>query len=157
MLTTLELEELTHYIESGSSIEDENSRDEDGWFLIHSAAYYGNIKLLEYLLGQNVDIEVMIPGTCMTPLLLAATTGHYDAVALLLQHGANVNATDHMSRTALHLTQSGKIAELLLHYGINHQIYDKSPVSPVGENALDTAAREGKLAVHSAIVKFMSR
>lgn len=156
MLTTVELEELARCLETGIRIEDSSRRDEDGWCLLHSAAYYGNIRLLNYLLSHDYDLEVTIPGTHMTPLLLAATTGHSDAVLILLEHGANVNAIDHMNRTALHLTQSGKIAELLFYHGIDYTVRDKSLVSPTGETALETAAREGKLAVQSAILKFTS-
>lgn len=156
MLTTVELEELAQCIESDIGIGNAYACDEDGWTLMHSAAYYGNTKLLEHLLRQDPcpNLEITIPGTHMTPLLLAATTGHYDAFALLLEYGANINATDHMNRTALHLTQSGKIAELLLQRGINCHIEDKSLVTHRGETALETAMREGKLAVQSAILKF---
>ena len=157
MLTAVELEELEQCIRSDVSVGSANICDDDGWCLLHSAAYYGNHRLLEHLFRQEPrpDLEMMLPGTRMTPLLLAATTGHYDAFMLLLEYGADVNATDHMNRTALHLTQSGRIAEALLRYGINYHVHDKSPVSHHGETALETAIREGKLAVQSAILKFI--
>ncbi len=151
MLTVAEIEEIEQSIE-GIALENLNMPDDDGWLLIHSAAYYGNIKLLKFALenAKELAVDVAIPGTQMTCLLLAATSGCYDSVKTLLEHGADINAVDHMNRTALHLTNSGKIAELLLEKNINKNIRDKGNVFS-GETALDTAKREGKLAVISAI------
>src|SRR5438105_21342 len=98
MLTVLELDELSQCVEGGMEVSDLETPDEDGWCLIHSAAYYGNIKILSYIIRQNSNIEPLVPGTHMTPLLLAATSGCYEAVLLLLKRGANINSTDHMGR-----------------------------------------------------------
>src|SRR5437667_11358566 len=38
----------------------------------------------------------------MTPLIVAAASGHSEFAALLLNHGANPNLTDDGGRTALH-------------------------------------------------------
>lgn len=55
-----------------------------------------------------------------TPLIFACRLGEhrFDIVKLLLQNGANVNATDKLGATALHVNiNSPKIVDLLLEYG----------------------------------------
>lgn len=160
MLTLYEVNELaksTDQLTSPDELTQFNLRDEDGWLVLHSAAYYGNTPLLAYILHHHKDqIEATIPGTHMTPLLLASLANHYNAVALLIRHGANTNAKDTDLRNALHLTANGKIAELLAHYGTDLEAYDKNPIhSGPGETPLETAKREGKIHVQTAILEFL--
>ncbi len=53
-------------------------------------------------------------GYSCTPLHLAASYGHTDAVKWLLDHGADVNAIAYNGSTPLHLTEDGGVIELIL-------------------------------------------
>jgi len=69
-----------------------------------------------------------------TPLHLAAETGHLPILALLLQNGAKVNASDDNGQTALHhAAQQGhaQIAELLLERGSDPLLLDCRGFSPL--------------------------
>ena len=50
---------------------------------------------------QMAGAQVNSPGTCCTPLLLAAGEGRLDAVRYLLDQGADVNVRDERGRSAL--------------------------------------------------------
>lgn len=58
--------------------------------LICDAAAENNLDDLTLLLDAKTDIEERIAGE--TPLMLAAKNGHVDAVKLLLERGAQINA-----------------------------------------------------------------
>jgi ankyrin repeat protein len=67
------------------------------------AVMEANPKLIESLNGDRC-----------TPLHTAASQGHADVVAWLLEHGANVNAVAYNGFTALHLASEPRVVELLL-------------------------------------------
>ena len=68
--------------------------------LLHSAAEDGDLGLLEYLLRQEVDVNVSTSWG-LTPLMAAAERGHTDVIKRLLVAGAHVHACDEDGRTAL--------------------------------------------------------
>ena len=94
-------------------------------------------------LAQGGRVTVRGPGGS-TPLLAAAVEGHTDICGLLLAHGSDVNAMDHMTkRTALHYAAiQGKntLLEALLSWGaqVNRQDY-------LGSTPLHVACQEGHL------------
>ena len=60
---------------------------------IHDAVMNGNIDEVQWQLDAGVDVnEESSKG--LTPLHYAASAGHNDIVELLIERGANVNATD---------------------------------------------------------------
>jgi ankyrin repeat protein len=60
---------------------------------IHDAVKNGNIDEVQWQLDAGVDVnEESSKG--LTPLHYAASAGHNDIVELLIERGANVNATD---------------------------------------------------------------
>ncbi len=154
MLTSFELEDLAYIVKNGGENLEINVPDEDGWLLLHSASYYGNLSIVSYIMNHEVNLEAVIPGVNMTALLLAAMSGFYEIVQVLLENGANVNHVDHMGRTALHLTNSGKVCEILLKNGIDYNLKDFSSVY-IGETALEAAIRENKIDVISAIKSYI--
>ncbi|MCL7030465.1 hypothetical protein MKW94_024312, partial [Papaver nudicaule] len=56
---------------------------------IKNFTYLGDLKIMTLLLSRGVRVDV--PSGSGTALLVAACTGHQDAVKLLLNHGANPN------------------------------------------------------------------
>lgn len=73
---------------------------------IHDAAAKGNIKgLEEFIVNQHQSVD-SLDHTKNTPLHYSAGAGHVDAVAWLLDHGANINALNLLGDTALHRVRS---------------------------------------------------
>ena len=60
---------------------------------IHDAVMNGDIDEVQWQLDAGVDVNEE-SSTGLTPLHYAASSGHNDIVALLIERGANVNATD---------------------------------------------------------------
>ncbi len=65
------------------------------------AATNGNAAMIEKLLKAGEDANAVVSETGDTVLMLAARTGKPDAVAMLLNHGADVNKTNATGQTAL--------------------------------------------------------
>ncbi|XP_045919625.1 tonsoku-like protein [Micropterus dolomieu] len=67
-----------------------NKRNEKGETTLHRACIDGNLKQVQYLVGQGHPVNPR--DYCgWTPLHEACNHGHYDIVAVLLEHGANIN------------------------------------------------------------------
>ncbi|SVC05802.1 uncharacterized protein METZ01_LOCUS258656, partial [marine metagenome] len=60
---------------------------------IHDAVMNGNIDEVQWQLDAGVDVNEE-SSNGLTPLHYAASAGHNDIVELLIERGANVNATD---------------------------------------------------------------
>jgi ankyrin repeat protein len=60
---------------------------------LHHASVNGNVPMIELLMskGANHDARSKVG---MTPLHMAAMKGHEEAMACLLDHGADINAAD---------------------------------------------------------------
>jgi ankyrin repeat protein len=70
---------------------------------VHQAALDGDTAKLNELIQARPQLVNVADYDKNTPLLLAAMHGHADAVALVLDDGANVNAINTAGMTALHL------------------------------------------------------
>lgn len=73
---------------------------------IGEAAEQGNIKAVQMHLDAGVDVDTKGERTWMeaTPLHHAAKGGHLDIATLLIENGANVNATGSTSPSGKQLT-----------------------------------------------------
>lgn len=84
--------------------------------VLHSACYSGHIKVVEFLLEKNVDIEQK-DYNGITALLIAVKRGFFEIVELLLKQNAEINLSDNKGNTPLFLAcENGHydIAELLI-------------------------------------------
>lgn len=81
----------------------------------------------EFLLshGNVSDVINFRDGEGNTPLIIAAKTGRMDVVRLLIRHGANINAVDNKSNSALHYSfayQFNDIGRYLIHEGADEYL-----------------------------------
>ncbi|KAK2159289.1 hypothetical protein LSH36_155g05015 [Paralvinella palmiformis] len=104
---------VTHAVEALEEV------DSNGRTMLCSAAYQGNLKLVNELLAKRVDLEA-VDKSGQTALNLAARQGHTEVVAVLLKEGAIVDHEDHDGWTALRSAAWGghtDVVELLLDAG----------------------------------------
>ncbi|MDX1983484.1 MAG: ankyrin repeat domain-containing protein [Bryobacteraceae bacterium] len=114
----------------------------DGWTALHLAAFFGKKDAAKALLAAGASVHAR-SGNAMNnhPLHAAAAGKSRDIVALLLEHGAHVNATQAAGWTPLHAAaQNGDAAmvNVLLAAGA-----DKSLRADNGQSPLDLALGKG--------------
>jgi len=133
-----------------------------GGLALMMAASLGNTEIMKMLLERGVPADAATPPVVnapvkngniaigsLTPLILAVSYGGPDAVRLLLEHKANVNAQDVRGMTPLMLSlsldhASPAVVRMLLEHGADVSIKSKA-----GETALDWARKFN----HPEIVK----
>lgn len=124
----------------------------DGWTPLHLACFFGHLQTVEMLLGLGADVKVRSANAMHnTPLHAAAASRNQDICALLLSHGADVNATQQAHYTALHSAAANgdlEIVRLLL----AHEAHATAK-SEKGETALDMAKQRG----HTAVADLLER
>jgi len=69
------------------------SRIGDSGSLLHAAAVFADPPMLEYLISVGFSVEEL-GGASGPALMVAVTNNRLDNAAWLIEHGANVNATD---------------------------------------------------------------
>ncbi|MFL5759338.1 MAG: ankyrin repeat domain-containing protein [Thermomicrobiales bacterium] len=98
-----------------------NSYSSDGWSALALAAHFGRLEIAQILLDRGAEPNRVSQNlNTNTPLHAAVAGNQRESVVLLLQHGANVNATDAGGWTPLGLAAHegrGPIIEILLAAG----------------------------------------
>src|SRR5215467_3494938 len=109
-----------------------NQRDKRGGTPLHYAAAFGSAGTLRGLLEKGADVNA-VNAFGATPLMFAVNEPA--KAALLVMHGANVNARSKMGRTALLLAAasdgSSQTVRLLLEHGAEIAICDEMKVTPL--------------------------
>jgi len=119
---------------------------EFGSEILSSAAWAENAEIVRLLLQHGVNAHVGSSRELRHPLHIAVKNGRAEFAALLIEHGADVNALDYFKQTALHqAAYEGRqaIVRLLLANGAKVDVLDCKD-----ETALDMAenARESSIA-----------
>lgn len=95
----------------------------DGWTPLHLATHFGHTLVAEELLAHGADVCARASNAlATTPLLWAVMGQDIAAVTLLLDHGADVNATTTAGSTPLHkaaVLGNADLVRLLLAHGAN--------------------------------------
>ncbi|GLT55205.1 hypothetical protein SLA2020_283480 [Shorea laevis] len=115
---------------------------------LHHSAGLGEIELLRILLSKGVDVDSQ--SDAGTPLIWAAGHGQEDAVKVLLEHHASLNAeTDDNITALLSSVAAGSLAclELLIQAGA------KVNISAGGATPLHIAAYNGSLEIINCLLK----
>lgn len=114
---------VTSALENGMPV---NQKDDAGNTALAAAAFNGHVETLQTLLEAGADVNRRV-NRDVTPLM-AACGPYPQAVRLLLENGAEVNATDGIEHfTALmYAAAEGHtpVAELLLEYGADPAMKD---------------------------------
>lgn len=144
------------------SMENPNITNKDGVTLLMMAAYKGSdsiIPIIKTLLNKKANVNAQTLNNAMfdfgkllsnkskgtTALMLAAWSGNYNIVKLLIDAGAHINSQDSLGQTALTyailghplwprcpLTQSrANIIKLLLAQGANPNLQDSNGLTPL--------------------------
>lgn len=140
---------------------DTDVRQQVGWELACTAAASGQIEVMRFLLSRSVPVNpprnipspVRQPGRLRsdydtgvyTPLHYAAALQAPEIAALLIAHGANVNAEDMSGTTPLLAAVSGShlaTVRLLIEHGANVQAAERIS----GQNALMRGVSDAKMA-----------
>ena len=113
----------------------------DGFFPLHVACFFADSRTVDFLLDLGTDVSVVSgPPMNLQPLHSAAAAGNLDSCRLLLERGANPDATQQGGWTPLHsaaMHGNLALASLLIEFGAG-----RSLAADVGKTALDLA-RDG--------------
>ena len=109
------------------------SSDQD----LSGSVFIGNLAAVKQALTDGADPDAMDPQSGSTMLSIAALMGHTEIVALLLEHGADVNAKSRDGGTALHAAAflgRAEATKLLLEKGADTTLRNNK-----GSTAIDGA------------------
>ncbi|XP_065647040.1 myotrophin isoform X2 [Hydra vulgaris] len=84
----------------------------NGTRLIHCAADYGQLEIIDYLISIGANINV-VDKHGNSPLLNAVYEGHTSCVKLLLDKGADKNIKSPSGETAFQVAETEAIKQLL--------------------------------------------
>lgn len=120
--------------------------DADGWSPLHLAAHYGHAEIVELLLHNNAPVDLRSKNAMANTALHAALAGRRTAVAkILLDAGADANATQHGGWTPLHSAAASgdrEAIDLLIARGAKAQLANDAGVTPAA-----FAREKGKLEI----------
>jgi len=119
---------------------------------IIAAAKAGNVAKIESLLAENPElIKAKGPGLGATALHWAAIYGRKEAVAVLLQHGADPNIAEAHNGTAMHWAAHYDDAEVIQWF--LDKGADLDHANQMGRTPLHVAARRGCLNVVKKLIE----
>ena len=130
-------------------------------FRTHFPTYFHNAHIRLYQVGQelvvgNVNVNTVLdPSTGHTALTLAAASGHYRSVELLLSRGAQVDVRNKKGNSSLWLAANGghlDVVQLLYSAGADIDSQDNRKVS-----CLMSAFRQGHCEVVKWLVKHVTQ
>jgi hypothetical protein len=111
---------------------DINAKDENGWTLLHEAAYEGDTEMLEMLLAKGADVNIKNDAG-LTPLYYAVQENN-TTTELLLAKGADVEVRNVSGQTLLHTAaEAGNtdVVQMLLAKGADVNAKDKHNFTPL--------------------------
>ncbi|EAY06523.1 ankyrin repeat protein, putative [Trichomonas vaginalis G3] len=109
------------------------TKDSYGFYIIHKAAEYGNLRLVERLVEHGFDIEIK-NNNGDTPLIWASYYGHLEVVQYLISVGADKEAKNNNGDTALiWASRDGhlEVVQYLISVGADKEAKDNSENTPL--------------------------
>lgn len=96
-----------------------------GWSPLHFAVYFNNVSAITYLLSKKVDVNLQIPASGKTALMLGCENGRIEICRILLdQPSLNIKVRDAAKRSALEWAcefGDEELCSLLLKRGFSKQ------------------------------------
>lgn len=117
---------------------DNDALDNDGWSPLYVAVYHNRAEVVEALLAAGVDASLRCGRYGNSPLHLATERGYLEILKILIDPGAEVDATSRDGRTALHRPAFFNNAEaigMLVEAGSNIEAENKSGCRPLHDAA----------------------
>lgn len=108
-------------------------KDSGGTSPLHTAAFYGNEKVVNYYISKSANINVQ-NSSDFTPLQLAASRGYQHVCALLVKGGADLSLKTDNGGTALHVAAAyghAGICSFLIDNGAGINEPDKFMCTPL--------------------------
>jgi ankyrin repeat protein len=118
---------------------------------LNAAARSGDIAQVESLLKAGCDVNARDFKSGDTPLLAAVQGNHRNVAAVLIAHGADVNAKNGAVQTALYAAKSKDMTEFLIAHGADLNVRDASADTPLHDAVLNPDKMKVLLA-HGAVV-----
>lgn len=129
-----------------------NALDVEDYTALHHAADKGHTDIVRLLLSTKTAIVDCVSRSKITPLWLASSNGHSNAVSLLIENKANIEISDLEGQTPLwKAAENGNysVVELLIKGGANLEAKnDLRGLTPLGR-----AAEKGHYSVVKLLVK----
>lgn len=119
-----------------------NAYSRDGFFPLGLAAFFGHPDTVRLLLGRGADVAQVAKNSMQIQAIHAAVAGPSpQAVKLIVEAGAPINAKQHKGWTALHEVVNRKDVELT-RYFLAHGA-DPKVQNDEGKSAIGLAAEQG--------------
>jgi ankyrin repeat protein len=126
-------EELTALLQDHPEVDVNLYRDTKGYTALHGAAYRGNVRCMQVLIGHGADVEARtLDGS--TPIMIASEMGRLECLKVLIEARADVHAKNSFRRQAMYYASYKGRAEclkLLIHEGADVNAQDKYGYTPV--------------------------
>ncbi|TMW63564.1 hypothetical protein Poli38472_002505 [Pythium oligandrum] len=97
-----------------------HATNDGGNMPIHTAAYYGRVRMLETLLVRGIDVNTLGPRD-NTPLHFAASQGHFEMVKFLINNNANPAKRNRNGRTPYDIAKGDGLRQYLLPLQFRHE------------------------------------
>ena len=126
------------------------SYSHDGWTPLHLACFFGHPSIVESLILLGADVQARSRNAMQNAPLHAAAAGrNREAVRILVERGADVNAQQEGGWTALHAAaQNGDVEMVRLLIASGAHVHARAGNN---QNALDLALTKG----HQAVVEVL--
>jgi uncharacterized protein len=131
-----------------------NAKSKSGFTALQFAAQQGDMESAKALLAAGATVNEADPDDAMTPLLTAIGSGQAPLALLLIENGADVNATNKQGVSALHFAATRRnmndLTKTMLAKGANPNVRQKR--EPAGATPFFLAAGAGNVQAMRTLV-----
>ncbi|XP_058447921.1 serine/threonine-protein phosphatase 6 regulatory ankyrin repeat subunit A isoform X2 [Malaya genurostris] len=130
-----------------------NSKSRNGRTALHLAAMNGYTELVKFLIQDHHAVVDILTLRKQTPLHLAAASGQMNVCKLLLELGANIDATDDVGQKPIHVAAQNNYSEVAKLFLQQHPNLVMA-TSKDGNTCAHIAAMQGSVKVIEELMKF---